>query len=396
MADPEDRRLRLPLRQQHRAARSTSRRSRLGRELPNVVVSREYKYMCSDPGQDLIKKDIKKLGLNRVVVASCSPLMHEPTFRKAVGRRRPQPVPASRWPTSASTAPGSPRTRTRPPRRPRHPERAVHRPAVHQALDPIEVPVNPAVMVVGGGIAGIEAALEIADDRQEGLPGREGAEHRRPHGHVRQDLPDARLRRLHPDAQDGGGRQAPEHHADDLLRGRGGRRLRRQLQGQGPQEGPLRRHRQVHRLRRLHGRMRACARCRASSTRGSASGRRSTARSRRPCRCARPSTRRTASRSRARSASSPAPRRAAPRPSTTSSRTRSWTSKSARSSWPPASSSWTRTQARATATAGWRTSSPASSSSGSTTPPAPPAGEIVPRTARRPAVAVMHCVGSRD
>jgi heterodisulfide reductase subunit A len=51
--------------------------------LPHVVVSRDYRYMCSDPGQDLIKNDIKELGLNRVVVASCSPRLHEPTFRKA-------------------------------------------------------------------------------------------------------------------------------------------------------------------------------------------------------------------------------------------------------------------------------------------------------------------------
>ncbi|MFA7245530.1 MAG: hypothetical protein WC169_00005, partial [Dehalococcoidia bacterium] len=52
--------------------------------LPAVVVARDYKFMCSDPGQDLIKKDIKELGVNRVVVASCSPQMHEPTFRRAV------------------------------------------------------------------------------------------------------------------------------------------------------------------------------------------------------------------------------------------------------------------------------------------------------------------------
>jgi heterodisulfide reductase subunit A len=51
--------------------------------LDNVVVARHYAYMCSDPGQSLIKEDIKNEGLDRVVVASCSPLMHEPTFRKA-------------------------------------------------------------------------------------------------------------------------------------------------------------------------------------------------------------------------------------------------------------------------------------------------------------------------
>ncbi|HNT35865.1 MAG TPA: disulfide reductase, partial [bacterium] len=52
--------------------------------LPLVRIAREYKFMCSDPGQEIIQKDIRELGINRVVVASCSPLMHEETFRKAV------------------------------------------------------------------------------------------------------------------------------------------------------------------------------------------------------------------------------------------------------------------------------------------------------------------------
>src|SRR5512133_883024 len=54
--------------------------------LPQVIVSRDYKYMCSDPGQELIRQDIRDLSLNRIVVASCSPLMHEPTFRGALAR----------------------------------------------------------------------------------------------------------------------------------------------------------------------------------------------------------------------------------------------------------------------------------------------------------------------
>jgi heterodisulfide reductase subunit A len=53
-------------------------------KLPNVHVARDYVYMCSDPGQRLIFDDIKKLGINRVVVASCSPRMHEPTFQKVL------------------------------------------------------------------------------------------------------------------------------------------------------------------------------------------------------------------------------------------------------------------------------------------------------------------------
>jgi heterodisulfide reductase subunit A len=49
--------------------------------LPHVVVARDYMYMCSDPGQEMIKQDIRDHDLNRVVVASCSPRMHEVTFR---------------------------------------------------------------------------------------------------------------------------------------------------------------------------------------------------------------------------------------------------------------------------------------------------------------------------
>ena len=50
--------------------------------IPGVVVAKAYKYMCSDPGQEIVKRDIVEHQLNRVVVASCSPLMHERTFRK--------------------------------------------------------------------------------------------------------------------------------------------------------------------------------------------------------------------------------------------------------------------------------------------------------------------------
>jgi heterodisulfide reductase subunit A len=53
--------------------------------LAGVVIAREYKYMCSDPGQDLIKADVADHRLDRVVVASCSPCLHEATFRKATG-----------------------------------------------------------------------------------------------------------------------------------------------------------------------------------------------------------------------------------------------------------------------------------------------------------------------
>ena len=57
--------------------------TRFAQSLDSVVVARNYKFTCSDPGQNMIKDDIRDLGLNRIVVASCSPTMHEPTFRNA-------------------------------------------------------------------------------------------------------------------------------------------------------------------------------------------------------------------------------------------------------------------------------------------------------------------------
>ena len=56
----------------------------IGAEFEEVVVSRHYKYMCSEPGQKMIREDIAEYGLDHVVEASCSPKMHEPTFRNAV------------------------------------------------------------------------------------------------------------------------------------------------------------------------------------------------------------------------------------------------------------------------------------------------------------------------
>src|SRR5512146_3255021 len=56
------------------------------RTLPKVVLAREYKYMCSDPGQELICTDIADNKLNRIVVAACSPMLHEKTFRNVLSR----------------------------------------------------------------------------------------------------------------------------------------------------------------------------------------------------------------------------------------------------------------------------------------------------------------------
>jgi heterodisulfide reductase subunit A len=58
--------------------------AKFAEKLDNVTIARDYKYFCADPGQEIIKNDIKEYNLNRVVVAACSPRMHEPTFRRCV------------------------------------------------------------------------------------------------------------------------------------------------------------------------------------------------------------------------------------------------------------------------------------------------------------------------
>jgi heterodisulfide reductase subunit A len=135
--------------------------------LEGVAVARDYKFMCSDPGQELIKKDIKELGLNRVVVASCSPTMHEPTFRRACQEAGLNPYlfemanirEQASWVTvdkQAATEKAKALVSA-----------AVRRVYYHQPLETKEVPVNPNTLVVGGGIAGIQAALKIADSEHQ-------------------------------------------------------------------------------------------------------------------------------------------------------------------------------------------------------------------------------------
>jgi heterodisulfide reductase subunit A len=131
--------------------------------LPGVTVARAYKYMCSDPGQELIKEDIRANDLERVVVASCSPSLHEATFRRAVAEGGINPYffqmvnirEQDSWvhtDTVEATAKARDLVRA-----------AVHRVRFHKPLERKRVPINPAVMVVGGGIAGIHAALTMAN-----------------------------------------------------------------------------------------------------------------------------------------------------------------------------------------------------------------------------------------
>ena len=131
--------------------------------LPNVAISRDYLFMCSDPGQELIEHDIRERRLTRVIVASCSPRMHEKTFRAACKRAGLNPYRAFHmvnvrehcsWVTEdedkatrkAKTLVGA----------------GILRVARQSALTPARFPVCTNTLVVGGGIAGMQASLDIA------------------------------------------------------------------------------------------------------------------------------------------------------------------------------------------------------------------------------------------
>jgi len=131
--------------------------------LPNVVVAKDYTYMCSDPGQELIKSDIKEHGLTHVVVASCSPWMHEPTFRRAVQEAGINPYcfemanirEQCSW-VHKDRALATEKAK-------QIVAAAVAKAALLQPLEEREVGVTPAALIIGGGIAGIAAALDIAN-----------------------------------------------------------------------------------------------------------------------------------------------------------------------------------------------------------------------------------------
>jgi heterodisulfide reductase subunit A len=131
--------------------------------LPGVAIARDNKYTCSDPGQRVIQEDIKELGLNRVVVASCTPRMHEPTFRRAVEAvgLNPYFFEMANIREQCSWVHDDREKATR--KAKELVTAAVYRVALHEPLYPRQVQVTPATLVVGGGIAGIQAALDIAD-----------------------------------------------------------------------------------------------------------------------------------------------------------------------------------------------------------------------------------------
>lgn len=132
-------------------------------KLQNVVLAREYKYMCSDPGQEMILDDIEQHNLNRIVVAACSPNLHENTFRGALARAGLNPyffqmVNVREHGSWVHTDPVAATQKAKDQVR-----AAIARVAHHKPLERKRMDVKTSVLVVGGGISGITAALNIAN-----------------------------------------------------------------------------------------------------------------------------------------------------------------------------------------------------------------------------------------
>jgi heterodisulfide reductase subunit A len=132
--------------------------------LPNVVLAQDNRYACSDQGQAGIKKDIQEQKLNRVVVASCSPRLHEPTFRKAcedaglnkylfeMANIREHCSWVHLYDKEAATEKAKDLVKM-----------AVAKAALLEPEVEAEVPITRKALVIGGGVAGIQAALDLAD-----------------------------------------------------------------------------------------------------------------------------------------------------------------------------------------------------------------------------------------
>lgn len=133
------------------------------RTLPNVVVALDNRYTCADPGQEEIRKAIKEHKLNRVIVAACSPRMHEPTFRRCIADAGLNPYlfeMANIREFSSWCHPSTPKEATEKARD--IVKMAVAKARLLQSLETMQVPVTNKALILGGGIAGISAALDLA------------------------------------------------------------------------------------------------------------------------------------------------------------------------------------------------------------------------------------------
>ena len=132
--------------------------------MDDVVVAIKNRYTCADPGQNEIKNAITEHDLNRVVVASCTPKIHEPTFRQCVAEAGLNPYlfemvnirEHCSWVHQAEKEKATQKAKDLV-------RAGVARARFLKAQDEMVAPVYPAALVIGGGIAGIQAALDLAD-----------------------------------------------------------------------------------------------------------------------------------------------------------------------------------------------------------------------------------------
>ncbi|MHA2405640.1 MAG: FAD-dependent oxidoreductase, partial [Candidatus Hermodarchaeia archaeon] len=137
--------------------------TRVASKSPDVVHAEDYVYMCADPGQKLIETIIREKKLEGVVVACCSPTLHEDTFRKASERSDLNPYQCEianirekcSWVHSDKVQATEKAIKIT--------NSMIEKVAANQSLDPIRVGVNRKCLVIGGGIAGIQAALDVAN-----------------------------------------------------------------------------------------------------------------------------------------------------------------------------------------------------------------------------------------
>jgi len=132
-------------------------------ELVGVTIARDYSYMCSDPGQALIKDDINNMGINRIVVASCSPLMHETTFKTAAKQAGLNPffVQMANIREQCAWVIDDHAQATN--KAKEMVSAAVQRVKHHRPLQMRNVDMTQSALVLGAGIAGMEAALILAE-----------------------------------------------------------------------------------------------------------------------------------------------------------------------------------------------------------------------------------------
>jgi heterodisulfide reductase subunit A len=148
--------------------------------LDGVVLARVNKYTCSDPGQNTIRRDIQEHKLDRVVIAACSPRMHEPTFRRTLESAGLNPYYLEMANIREQVSWVHPAGEAATNKAIDLVAGAVERVQLHKPLTPRKAPIEQSALVIGAGIAGIQAALDIADagyevylvERQPSIGGR--------------------------------------------------------------------------------------------------------------------------------------------------------------------------------------------------------------------------------